>query len=177
VTLRDYNGTGKWSASAVLERYRELSARLGVETPLDLTPAEARHGEDRWIFPVMDKVIAGIELGDPACIALGVEFLEEDRKFPFGSNLKYRTARALRRAHIPPSSETRLRRRIVSMLALGNVPREYREYARLLRRIGFDEWWPRIEEKTPRNNPYAMRYYRYFRGVHDRSPSMVPREG
>lgn len=177
MTLRDYNGTGAWSAIAIRERYAELCAHMGVVSPVDLTPLEASRGEHRWIYPVMDKVIEGIEAGDVACAALGVEFLEEDRKFPFGANLKYRTARALRRASLPPSLETRLKRRIVAMLAAGNVPREYREYARLLRRIGFDDWWARIEEKAPRNNRYAMRYYRYFRGIHERSPSVVPREG
>jgi hypothetical protein len=177
MTLRDYNGTGAWSASAIRERYADLCARMGVVNPIDLTPTEVSRGEHRWIYPVMDKVIEGIERGDSACIALGVEFLEEDRKFPFGANLKYRTARALRRTSLPPSLETRLKRRIIAMLAAGNVPREYREYARLLRRIGFDDWWPRIEEKAPRGNRYAMRYYRYFRNIHERSPSVVPREG
>ncbi len=175
--IRDYNGTGKWSASAIRERYAELSARLGVERPLDLAPAEVSRGDNRWIYPVMDKVIAGIALSDAACIALGVEFLEEDQKFPFGANLKRRTACALRRAQLPSSLAIRLKRRIVAMLAAGNVPREYREYARLLRRIGFDDWWQQIEQQVPRNNPYAMRYYRYFRNIHDRSPSVVPRKG
>ena len=175
--LRDYNGTGKWSASAIQERYAELCARLGVEHPIDLTPVETIQGNTRWVYPVMDKVIEGIEQGDGACMALGVEFLEEDRKFPFGSNLKYRAARSLRRTQLPLSLATRLKRRIVSMLAAGNVPREYREYARLLRRIGFDDWWQRIEQQTPRSNRHAMRYYRYFRSIHERSPSVVPREG
>lgn len=175
--LRDYNGTGKWSASAILERYTELCAVLGVEHPIDLTPVETTQGNTRWVYPVMDEVIEGIERGDSACIALGVEFLEEDRKFPFGSNLKYRAARSLRRIQLPLSLATRLKRRIVSMLAAGNVPREYREYARLLRRIGFDDWWQRIEQQTPRGNRHAMRYYRYFRSIHERSPSVAPREG
>jgi len=177
MTLRDYNGTGAWSATAIRERCMDLCAVLGVEDPADLTPIEASRGEHRWIYPAMDKVIEGIERGDSACLALGVEFLEEDRKFPFGSNLKYRTARALRRASIPPSLATRLKRRIVAMLAAGNVPREYRQYARLLRRIGFEDWWQRIDQQAPRGNRYAMRYYRYFRSIHERSPSVVPREG
>ena len=48
----------------------------------------------------MDLVIVGIEAGDKACIALGVDFVEEDRLFPFGMVLKANTARALRRAEL-----------------------------------------------------------------------------
>ncbi len=175
--LRDYNGTGKWSAEAIQERYAELCAQLGVERPVDLTPIEVVRSDTRWIYPVMDKVIEGIVQGDAACIAIGVEFLEEDRKFPFGSSLKYRAARSLRRTRLTPALSTRLKRRIVSMLAAGNVPREYREYARLLRRIGFDDWWQCIDQQAPRSNRYAMRYYLYFQSIHERSPSVIRREG
>ena len=175
--LRDYNGTGTWSAGAIQERYLELCSKLGVESRCSLAPLEMVQGGCRWIYPVMHKVIDGIEAGDSACIAIGVEFIEEDQKFPFGANLKYRTARALRRATLPNVAVLRLKRRVVAMLVAGNVPREYREYARLLRRIGFDDWWQRIEEETPRSHPYAMRYYRYFRSIHERSPDVVPRGG
>jgi hypothetical protein len=49
----------------------------------------------------MDAVVEGIRAGDPACSTIGVEFIEEDGKFPFGANLKSRTARALRQASLP----------------------------------------------------------------------------
>lgn len=125
----------------------------------------------------MDKVIAGIERGDPACMLIGIEFLEEDRKFPFGANLKARTARALRRSKLSPALALRLKRRIVAMLGTGNVPREFREYARLLRRIGFEDFWPRIEQEASRGNRYVMRYYNYLRLIHERSPAVVRLEG
>lgn len=156
-----------------MSRYLEHAARLGVEQPLLLKPVELVRGEEHWIYPVMDQVITGIYSGDAACVVIGVEFLEEDRKFSFGANLKARTARALRLAEVSPSLAERLRRRIVSMLVEGNVPREYREYARLLRKIGFDKWWPRLSEQVPKENPYAMRYFNYFRLVHEQSAAVV----
>jgi hypothetical protein len=172
--VHDYNGTGKWAREAIVSRYLEYAARLGVEQPLLLKPVELVRGEEHWIYPVMDQVITGIHSGDAACVVIGVEFLEEDRNFPFGANLKSRTARALRQGEISPSLAERLRRRIVSMLVEGNVPREYREYARLLRKIGFDKWWPRLSEQVPKENPYALRYFNYFRLVHERSAAVVP---
>jgi len=48
------------------------------------------------------------------------------------------------------------------MLIAEKVPREYREYAKLLRKVDMGDWWPCIEEQANRNNPYVMRYYNYF---------------
>ena len=61
-------------------------------------PREHREGQSRWVYPVMDAVIEGIERGDKASIAIGIDFVEEDARFPFGKTLKSNTARALRQA-------------------------------------------------------------------------------
>lgn len=169
----DYNGKGRWSSDAIRDRYREQAARLGVDEPLDLRPKVLTRGERRWIYPIMDAVISGIETGDLACCAIGVEFLEEDEKFSFGANLKYRCARALRRADLTEALAARLRRRIVAMLLAGNVPREYREYSRLLRRLGFESLWPRIDAGASRQNRYVMRYFEYFKLIHELSPAVT----
>ena len=92
----DYNGTGRWSLQAIQERYREYACGLQVSPLLDLTPRAHEQKRRRWIYPVMDNVIEGIERGDKACIEIGVEFIEEDERFPFGRILKSNTARALR---------------------------------------------------------------------------------
>jgi len=49
------------------------------------------------------------------------------------------------------------------MLVNGSIPREFREYAKLLRHVGITSWWPMVEQQIDRNNPYAMRYYEYLR--------------
>lgn len=172
--IRDYNGKGDWTAAAVQARYAELAARHGVETPRRLAPTVYERGDVRWVYPIMDAIIEGILAGDPACAAIGVEFIEEDRKFPFGANLKARTARALRQTVLPDALSSRIRRRIVDMLIAGNTPREYREYAKLLRKTGFRELWPRLEAGVPRTNRHAMRYYRYFEAIHRRAPAVCP---
>lgn len=100
-----------------------------------------------------------------ACIQLGVDFVEEDALFPFGPKLKSNTARALRRCPRDETQKSRLRARISTMLALGKIPREMREYAKLLRTIGVGEHWPRLERDIPRDNPYAMRFYRSLRAA------------
>ena len=158
----DYNGTGKWSAQAIQERYAAYARKLKVSSFFDLTPRTHEYWHRRWIYPVMDKIIEGIEQGDKACIEIGVEFIEEDKRFPFGRIIKSNTARALRRAVLSSEQVARIRKRVVQMLVAEHVPREYREYAKLLRKVGLGDWWPFIEEQANRNNPYVMRYYNYF---------------
>jgi hypothetical protein len=156
--LVDYNGEGKWTHRAVLARYAQYAAASGA-TPRDLSPDETSDTIRRWIHPVMHKVIEGIADGDPACVQLGIEFIEEDAKFPFGKTLKANTARALRHASLTNCQKQRIRQRVFGMLRVGKVPREFREYARLVRRIGF------VASDVPTvdgSNPYAVRFRSYF---------------
>ena len=88
VEVRDYNGTGRWSVSAVQTRYGDYCRRFHVSAPELPVPREHIEGSVRWVYPIMDSVINGIERGDKACIALGLDFIEEDAHFPFGKVLK-----------------------------------------------------------------------------------------
>ena len=173
--VRDYNGDGDWSVDAVQSRYRAHCARLNVRLPRLPQPTTHRNPSGVWVYPVMHAGIEGIRAGDPACVALGVEFIEQDRGFPFGRTLKSNTARALRTAELPEALKLRIRHRVANMLAAGHTPREFKEYARLLRKLGFDEVWPRMAASAPTTNSYAMRYFAYFRGIQARSPAFVAR--
>ncbi len=155
----DYNGTGRWTRAAILERYGQRVTELG-SVWRGLSPVEHVHGHRTWVYPVMYRVIDGVEAGDPACICIGVEFIEEDLKFPFGKILKSNTARALRRAVLTDDQKRRIRRRVFGLLRAGHVPREFREYAKLVRRIGFDV--AEVPAGAPENR-YVRRYCEYFR--------------
>lgn len=48
------------------------------------------------------------------------------------------------------------------MLVAGQVPHEYHEYAKLLRRIGLGEAWAAARLRVDEGNPYVMRYVNYF---------------
>ena len=164
IEIINYNGEGEWSLSAVLERYRRYCNELSIEQQ-DLYPVESIRGVKKWIYPVMDKVIKGIEQGDKACKLIGIEFIEQDQKFPFGRILKSNTARALRRAELSEEDKARIRRRIVHMLLVGMVPHEYKEYAKLLKGIGLGKHRTEIEALPDKANPYVMRYVRYLLGT------------
>lgn len=138
---------------------------MKIDTPLNISPHKLENLASKkiWIYPVMEKIIEGIERGDRACKIIGVELVEENNKMPFGRILKSNTARALRRTNLDRNLQERLRNRIITMLIEGNVPHEYKQYAKLLRKIGIDkDSWQIIEKHFPQNNPYSMRYYQYF---------------
>jgi hypothetical protein len=162
VKVIDFNGTGRWTLEAIRNRYVEHAQRLQVRVPTDLEPSQHEDGACRWVYPVMEQVIVGIEAGDPACIELGVEFIQEDQKFPFGKILKAKTARALRRASLDAGQIVRIRNRVIDMLIAGHVPHEFREYAKLLRKVGVGERWASVRERLDSSNPYVMRFYDYL---------------
>jgi hypothetical protein len=168
VELRDYNGTGHWSRDGIAARYRQYCRALGVPELTDLSPMEHTEGQVRWVYPVMDLVITGIEAGDRACIALGLDFIEEDQRFTFGRILKSNTARALRRAKLDEAQKERVRARVIAMLVQGNVPHEFKQYAKLLRHVGAGDRWFQVEGRLSRENPYVMRWFEYFRAAFGR---------
>jgi hypothetical protein len=63
----DYNGEGRWTRVAILERYARFAADARV-SPRDLSPTEHTERGCHWVYPVMEKVIDGIEAGDPAWV-------------------------------------------------------------------------------------------------------------
>ena len=154
----DYNGEGRWSRAEILGRYTRYVAEIGI-VPRDLSPMEHAERGRRWVYPVMMKVIEGIEAGDLACVRLGIEFIEEDAKFPFGKTLKSNAARALRRACLSDEQKQRIRQRVFGLLRAGHIPHEYREYARLVRKIGFDTSEVPVVDVS---DPYVARFRAYF---------------
>jgi hypothetical protein len=160
---RNFDADGRWSVVSVQLRYLDYCRELGVEDSKLPQPQEHDEDDAHWLLPMMRLVIAGIKKGDKACIALGVDFIEEMDHFAFERILKSNTARALRGAQLSSHAVKRLRKRIVQMLVAGIVPQEFQEYIRLLRHIGVGEWWPTIEQQFPRGNEHVMRHYEYLR--------------
>jgi hypothetical protein len=156
--VTDYNGEGRWGCGEILARYAQYAAEIGL-APLALSPKVHSLQGRRWVYPVMMNVIDGIEANDAACVRLGIEFIEEDSKFPFGKALKSNTARALRGATLTDEQKQRIRRRVFGLLRAGHIPHEYRDYAKLVRRIGFS-----ADEVPAVNttNPYVAHFRAYF---------------
>jgi hypothetical protein len=60
----------------------------------------------------------------------------------------------------------RIRLRLVSMLLAGNVPHEYKEYAKLLKKLGLESYRENLEERINRSNQYVMKYFNYLIDVY-----------
>lgn len=159
----DYNGTAFWSLDAVLQRYEMYARRFGIDPRRTLKPLVHESHETRWVYPVMNCVIEGIEAGDLACAEIGVEFIEENSSFPFGRILKWNTARALRRCELTPDQQERIRMRVAEMLRTGYLPREFRQYAKLAREIGLGEWLSQVERGADMKNVWVRHYLKLIR--------------
>jgi len=168
---QDYNGEGRWTVEAVQTRYLEYCRAYGVKSPVKPVPRVHVEGRKQWIYPVMEAVIVGIERGDQACIALGVDFIEEDAHFPFGKTLKSNTARALRRASLTAAQVVRVRKHVTNLLIVGQIPHEFREYAKLLRHVGLAEYWPLMQRDANPDNPFVKKFLDYFRVFAEREKS------
>jgi hypothetical protein len=172
--VRDYNGEGQWSAEEIVARYHAHAAALGVAVTRDVWPRVHESGGCKWVWPVMDRIIEGIEAQDLACAQIGVEFIEEDRGFVFGAILKSNTARALRRCRdLTPEQVDRIRRRIVRLYATGVVPREFAQYLKLIRRLGTGPYWSEVVDAEPRNY-FAKRAQAFFESRFDRDGRPAP---
>jgi hypothetical protein len=161
--VMNYNNEGFWSVDEVLQRYTEYARVFGITQPRDLTPDTHSKGDSKWIYPVMDRVIEGIEAGDLGCVELGVELMQTGESFPFGKTIKSNAARALRRAPLTETQKERIRLRVIEMLEAGYLPREFVQYAKLARKIGLREFLPRIKQLAElSSNEWVQRYCAYF---------------
>ena len=159
----DYNGKGFWSVDEVLKRYTEYARAFGITEPRELTPHTNSTDDTKWIYPVMDCVIEGIEAGDLACAELGIEFIQTNDSFPFGMTNKSNVARALRRTTLTEAQKEKIRRRVIEMLEAGYLPREFRHYAKLARKLGLREFLPRIKQLAElSSDAWVRRYCAYF---------------
>lgn len=160
--IHDFNGEGPWAAEQILARYKAYVRRFEIGEPRDLAPSIHEAGSERWIYPVMEQVIKGIEAQDLACAQLGVEFIEEDQGFHSGMILKSNTARALRRfERLTDEQVERIRRRVAALYVTGVVPKEFTQYLKLIRKLGPGSFWPSIQGAKPKNH-HALEAQRYF---------------
>lgn len=160
--VTDYNGEGRWSAEAIAQRYLSYCKQLGLKAQ-KLEPRVHTEGKRTWVYPLMERVIEGIKKGDIACMRIGVEFIEEDGKFTFGKILKSNAAKALRQRHemIPETDKQRIVQRVTALLSRGLVPHEFREYAKLARKIGLGPLKHSLES-VDKSDPYVAKFCKYL---------------
>jgi hypothetical protein len=155
------DGHGMWAQEAMRQRYNRYCRAFRV-TPRPLLSIPDYISERGWITHIMEALIEMMKEGDLASAAIGIELLEEDGGFAFGRILKSNTARALLRCDLTESQKERIRTRVIAMLCRGFMPGEFRDYARLLRRIGIGAHGEKLPFSVDLTNPWAAWYVRYL---------------
>lgn len=159
----------RWRIEQVKGRYRDYCRRHGIE-PQDLIIG-GLYLERRWTAGALDALTERMKRGDLAAAEIGIEMMEEDRGLAFGSIVKSNLPRALARCALTESQQDRVRRRVADMLLRKFLPKEFREYAWLARRLGMDRWREPLEEKADRADPWVDWYLRYLL---EKSPPRPP---
>lgn len=157
--VRDYNGQGRWSRDEIERRFRSYAKAFGT-TVRELNPRIYEEGSTKWIYPLIEEVIVGIRQADPACIELGVELIEDSDSMPFGKILKSNAAKALRHSagHLSEYHRRRIRKRVADMLIGQYMPREFVQYVKLARTIGFADELERVRSEADLTNRWVRHY-------------------
>lgn len=145
---RDNDGKGRWAYAAIDARYAAAVKKAG-ERPRQLVPDVASYIAQRgWLSAKMDEVFKGMRNGDRNCAWLAIELIEEDGGFAFGKLIKARAARELKCFKLNEQQKQRIRARVVTMLERQFMPHEFKQYVRLLRRVGPGPYKADLERLT-----------------------------
>ncbi|MBX3296629.1 MAG: hypothetical protein KF762_13075 [Acidobacteria bacterium] len=164
--IRDFNGQGRWSREEIERRFRSYAKAFGT-TGLELNPRIYEAGSTKWFYPLIEEVIVGIRQGDRACIELGVELIEDSDSMPFGKILKSDAAKALRHSagHLSEDHRRRIRKRVADMLIEQYMPREFVQYVKLARTVGFAEELERVRSEADLTNRWVRHYLERLTGI------------
>jgi hypothetical protein len=154
----DYNSEGKWSVTAVESRYTRLRTKLGNVTDFELKPRAYTNSRGMtWLYNIMESAVEGVRRGDPACIELSVEYIEDNVMGSYTGYIRERLARSLRHAELSNSQRTRLINVFLSQLARGYLHQEFREYSRLFKSLGIDDHRSNIGHALTSEQAYIRR--------------------
>jgi len=112
-----------------LNRHKSLALAAGIAV-VERHPAV-------WFSNYMTKLSAEIRLGRQAAVALGVRFIADDPKTPFGRISKRKILKALKHsAHLIPQPEQHwISLTLARLDQLPHKPHEYGDLKRLVRRM------------------------------------------
>ena len=148
-----------WRLDRVRERYHRYCDHFNSKhEELKVHPYDIERG---WTSGILDPLIERMKSGDLAAAQIGIEMMEEDRGLAFGSIIKSKIPRALAKCDLTEKHKERLRKRTVEMLLRPFLPKEFRQYAWLARRLGLADWEKKLR-KADLRNPWVRWYVLYL---------------
>ena len=128
----------RWSAQGLIAAHRALGGTFLLALSND--PARLSRRQ-HWY-----RLAEGVRAGDPACIALAIDFIEDRFIASYSGFARTRLANALRSAVLTGEQKERLSAHFLDMLERGDRSEEFSAYLRL---------WPRVV--TPRDRERALK--------------------
>ena len=121
-----------------------------------------------WTPSTFLRLIERARNGDRAAISTLIALIEDDESRPWGMLLKSEAARTLRQsAQLDAGQIHRLRARFTDMLLRGYLPREYKQYAKLFRKIGLGDFRHTIATRADQSNSFVRRWCWYLLVDHE----------
>lgn len=153
------NSTDKWSIEAVKERYSKLRSSLGGVVGFEPSPKTyIKRKRLTWVYyNVMDSVVAGVRLGDKACVQLSIDYIRDNEMYSATGYTRARMARALKSADLSDNQKKELALIFLRQLETGALYQEYREYCRLFRKIGVEPYRREIKRYGKARRQYIKR--------------------
>ena len=148
-----------WEFARVQARYRRFCKSYTLEwSELEVHPYDI---EREWTSGILDVLIERMKRGDLAAAEIGLEMVEEDRGLAFGPIIKSNIPRAMAKCVLTEEQKERVRKRVVQMLLRPFLPKEFRQYAWLARRVGMQEWVGALQE-ADRDDAWVAWYVDYL---------------
>lgn len=99
---------------------------LGVAIPYELEPRTHTNSNGMtWIYNIMESVADGVKNGEPACVELSVQYIEDNVMGSTTGYIRERMARRLRRANLNERQKARLSFVFMQQLRHEKLLKEY----------------------------------------------------
>lgn len=136
VPLNIYHGVPEgWRREEVIRIHRELGGTCVIDGPLATEPGAPAWLPDRhnWLQyrATLHRVADGVRKNDPACVEIGIRFIELDHIGSYSGYIRARLARALRPALLSTEQKVRLDEHFLHIVITQNFREEFSEYQKL----------------------------------------------
>lgn len=154
----NHNAQGRWSVESVQAEYRRLSLVLGGVAGFEPTPRKHTNPIGcTWIYNIMDSVVDGIQLDDSSCVQLAIDYIQDNDMRPSTGYIRERMARALGGVELSSKQKSILAATFIQQIKSQKIYREFREYAKLFKKIGIEPYRASIEKYRKSERQYIVR--------------------
>lgn len=128
-----------WSRAAIIQLHDQLEAPHPLEVPEAIEPGAPSFlpGRYNWLQyrAALYEIIDGIKISCPACIEIGIRYIELNYMGSYSGFVREGIARALKRQHLGKDHRERLLKHFSVLASRKIYLKEYAEYIKLAKAI------------------------------------------